>query len=174
MASKYSQEQFVADKILLEKIYKFAGYKKEHLPALIKAVKQGDLAMESMVENAISRVGKLERTDQTGMDFTDGSDAKKVTVVNQGTKKSPIRGAGFSSKNKKGVLRVVVVDPLVEKVFYFRIPPEFYLGQEQKRRELGLRILFSRDGGKPNFKLRSTTAQEMWSFEVKNFKELCK
>ena len=96
MTSKYSQEQFIADEILLEKIYKFAGYEKEHLPVLKKAVKQGDIAMESMVENAISRVGKLERTNQTGMDFTDGSDAKKVTVVNQGTKNKPIRGAGFS------------------------------------------------------------------------------
>lgn len=173
MASKYSKEQFIADKILLEKIYKFAGYKKEHLPALTKAVKQGDLAMESMVENAISRIGKLERTNQTGMDFTDGSDAKKVTVVNQGTIKSPLRGAGFSSKNKKGILRVVVVDPLVEEVFYFKIPPAFYLGQEQKRREIGLRILFSKEGGKPNFKLRSITAQEMWSFQVRSFKDLC-
>lgn len=174
MASKYSKEQFIADKILLEKIYKFAGYKKEHLPALTKAVKQGDLAMESMVENAISRIGKLERTNQTGMDFTDGSDAKKVTVVNQGTIKSPLRGAGFSSKNKKGILRVVVVDPLVEEVFYFKIPPEFYLGQEQKRREVGLRILFSKEGGKPDFKLRSPTAQQMWSFQVRTFKDLCK
>ena len=173
MASKYSKEQFIADKILLEKIYKFAGYKTEHLPALTKAVKQGDLAMESMVENAIARVGKLERTSQTGMDFTDGSDAKKVTVVNQGTIKSPLRGAGFSSKNKKGTLRVVVVDPLVEEVFYFKIPPEFYLGQEQKRREVALRILFSKEGGKPSFKLRSPTAQRMWSFQVKSFKELC-
>ena len=174
MASKYSKEQFIADKILLEKIYKFAGYKKEHLPALTKAVKQGDLAMESMVENAIARIGKLERTNQTGMDFTDGSDAKKVTVVNQGTIKSPLRGAGFSSKNKKGILRVVVVDPLVEEVFYFKIPPEFYLGQEQKRREVGLRILFSKEGGKPDFKLRSPTARQMWSFQVRTFKDLCK
>ena len=173
MASKYSQEQFLADEILLEKIYKFAGYKKEHLPALKKAVNQGDIAMESMVENAISRVGKLERTNQIGMDFTDGSDAKKVTVVNQGTKKQPIRGAGFSSKNKKGILRVVVVDPVVSEVFYFKIPPEFYLGQEQKRREVGLRILFSKTGGKPDFKLRSPTAREMWSFQVKSFKDLC-
>ena len=168
MTSKYSQEQFIADEILLEKIYKFAGYEKEHLPVLKKAVKQGDIAMESMVENAISRVGKLERTNQTGMDFTDGSDAKKVTVVNQGTKNKPIRGAGFSR-----ILRVVVVDPVVNEVFYFKIPPEFYLGQEQKRREIGLRILFSKTGGKPDFNLRSPTTKEIWSFQVKSFKDLC-
>ena len=63
MASKYSKDQFKADEILLEKIYRFAGYKKDHLPGLIKAVRQGDLAMESMVENAISRIGKIERTN---------------------------------------------------------------------------------------------------------------
>lgn len=175
MASKYSQEQFKADEILLEKIYHFAGYKKEHLPILKKAVRQGDIAMESMVENAISRVGKLERTNQTGMDFTDGSDAKKVTVVNQGTIKDPNRGAGFSSKNKKGVLRVVVVDPMVNEVFYFRIPPEFYIGVEQKRRETALRIRFSKNGGMPErFNKNGGVTKEMWSFRVSTFAALCR
>lgn len=173
MASKYSEEQFAADEILLEKIYRFAGYRKSHLPGLKKAVRQGDLAMESMVENAISRVGKLERTNKQGMDFTDGSDAKKVTVVNQGTIKDPNRGAGFSTKNKKGVLRVVVVDPLVEDVFYFRIPPEFYIGVKQKRREVGLRIRFSKNGGMPERFTPNGTSKEIWSFQVNSFKELC-
>jgi hypothetical protein len=173
MASKYSTEQFKADEILLEKIYKFAGYKKEHLPTLKKAVKQGDLAMESVVENAISKVGKLQRVDLLGMDFVDGSDAKKVTVANQGTIKSPIRGAGFSTKNKSGVLRVVVTDPLISEVFYFKIPPSFYKDVKQKRRNTGLRILFDKVGGKPK-KLNEGTTKQLWDFQVKSFKELCK
>lgn len=172
MASKYSTDQFSADEILLEKIYKFAGYKKEHLPGLKKAVKQGDLAMESMVENAISRVGKLKRTNEHGMDFTDGSDAKKVTVVNQGTIKDPNRGAGFSTKNKKGTLRVVVVDPMINEVFYFKIPPSFYIGVKQKRRETALRIRFSKNGGKPTKFTENGTSKEIWSFQVKSFKQL--
>jgi hypothetical protein len=174
MASKYSKDQFKADEILLEKIYRFAGYKKEHLPGLTKAVRQGDLAMESMVENAISRTGKIERTNTPGMDFVDGSDAKKVTVVNQGTIRDPNRGAGFSSKNKKGILRVVVVDPMVNDVFYFKIPPSFYIGVSQKRRETSLRIRFSKNGGKPQRLIPNSTSAELWSYEVKSFAELCK
>jgi hypothetical protein len=174
MASKYSTEQFIADEILLEKIYRFAGYKKEHLSALKRAVRQGDLAMESMVENAISRIGKLERTNKQGMDFVDGSDAKKVTVVNQGTIKVPNRGAGFSTRNKKGILRVVVVDSMIGEVFYFKVPPEFYVNVTQRRRETALRIRFSKNGGKPAKFTPNGTSEEMWSFQVKSFKELCK
>lgn len=173
MASKYSLEQYKADEILLERIYSFAGYKKSHLPALRYAVRQGDLAMESVVENAIARVGKLERIDLPGMDFNDGSDAKKSTVVNQGTYKRLVRGAGFSTKNKKGTLRVVVVDPMVSEVFYFKIPSEFYLNQKQKRRETALRILFDKDGGVPKNLNRHSTGKEIWSYRVKTFKELC-
>ena len=174
MASKYSKHQFKADEILLEKIYRFAGYRKEHLSGLKRAVRQGDLAMESMVENAISRIGKLERTNAHGMDFVDGSDAKKVTVANQGTITKPNLGAGFSTKNKKGVLRVVVVDPLIKEVFYFKIPPSFYVGVKQKRREIALRIQFDNRGGKPKRFTKGGTSEELWSFQVKSFKELCK
>lgn len=172
MASKYSLEQYKADEILLEKIYRFAGYGKSHLPGIKRAVRQGDLAMESMVENAISRVGKLERTNLKGMDFADGSDAKKVTVANQGTVKKPTRGAGFSTKNKKGVLRIVAVDPMVKEVYYFKIPPEFYCGVEQRRREQGLRIPFSKNGGKPQKIKENTVMEKLWSFQVQSFKEL--
>lgn len=173
MASKYSTDTFKADEILLRHIYSHAGYTKNELNVLLKAVRRGDLAMESVVENAIARVGKLKRVDLPGMDFSDGSDSKKVTVVNQGTKNKPYRGAGFSTKNKKGVLRVVVVEPLTSEVFYFRIPPEFYVGQKQKRRETALRILFNQEGGKPDFKSHSKTSKEIWSYEVSTFTKLC-
>ena len=174
MASKYSEEQYKADAVLLQKIYRFAGYSKAHLAALERAVMQGDLAMESVVENAIARVGKLTRTNATGMDFTDGSDAKKVTVVNQATKRNPNRGAGFSTKNKRGVLRVVVVDPLDGEIYYFRIPPEFYVGAPQKRREQGLRISFSKEGGKPKNIRAGSVVEQLWNFRVKSFSGLCR
>ena len=171
MASKYNTEQFKSDAILLKKIYRFAGYSNNDLPTLLKAVKRGDLAMESVVENAIARVGKLKRIDIVGMDFDDGSDAKKVTVCNQGTIKTPYRGAQFSTKNKKGVLRVVVVEPLTEEVFYFKIPPSFYVGAVQRRRETALRINFNNSGGIPD--LGKIKTESVWDYRVKSFKELC-
>ena len=173
MASKYSKEIFKSDSILLQHIYSHAGYNKADLPVLRKAVMRGDLAMESLVENAVARVGKLKRVNIIGMDHHDGSDTKKVTVVNQGTKAKPYRGAGFSTKNKKGVLRVVVVDPLINEVFYFRIPPSFYVGVEQKRRGVALRIRFHKNGGRPFFKNEVPNSTDIWSFEVKSFKKLC-
>lgn len=173
MASKYSKALFKADAILLDHIYSHAGYSKSDLIVLRKAVKRGDLAMESLVENAVSKVGKLKRVDTFGMDHSDGSDTKKVTVVNQGTKANPYRGAGFSTKNKKGVLRVVVVDPLIKEVYYFRIPPSFYVGVKQKRRETALRIRFHKDGGRPFFKGETLTDKDIWFYEVKSFKKLC-
>lgn len=172
MASRYNKDVFKSDEILLNHIYSHAGYTRKDIPTLLKAVRRGDLAMESLVENAIARVGKLKRVDITGMDFNDGSDSKKVTVANQGTKEKINRGAGFSTKNKKGVLRVVVVEPMTEEIFYFRIPPEFYIGKNQKRRETALRINFSNTGGKPT-KLSGKTSQEIWSYEVSTFKKLC-
>ena len=169
MASKYSIDSFKADEILLKHIHSHAGYNKTELPTLVKAVRRGDLDMGSFVENAIARTGKLKRVNITGMDFEDGSDSKKVTVVNQGTKLKPILGASFSTKNKKGVLRVVVVEPMTEDVYYFKIPPEFYVGVEQKYRELMLRIHFSKQGGKPD-----SCRNKIWDFQVKTFSKLCK
>ena len=173
MASRYNKDAFKADEILLSHIYSHAGYAKKDVPTLLKAVRRGDLAMESLVENAIARVGKLKRVDTPGMDFNDGSDSKKVTVVNQGTREKPIRGAGFSTKNKKGVLRVVVVEPMTKEIFYFRIPPEFYVGRDQKRREKALRIPFSKFGGMPAHTNASKTSKEIWSYEVSTFRKLC-
>jgi hypothetical protein len=172
MASKYNTEQFKSDAILLKKIYKFAGYDNKDLPTLLKAVRRGDLAMESVVENAISKVGKLKRVDVPGMDFDDGSDAKKVTVCNQGTINTPYRGAQFSTKNKKGILRVVVVEPITEEVFYFKIPPSFYIGAIQKRREVALRINFSNTGGPPDLR-KAKLEETVWDHQVKSFKKLC-
>lgn len=173
MASKYNTEQFKADSLLLKKIYRFAGYSKKDLATLLKAVKKGDLAMESVVENAIARIGKIKRIDIVGMDFVDGSDAKKVTVCNQGTIARLNRGAQFSTKNKKGILRVVVIEPMTEEIFYFKIPPEFYVGAAQKRRETAIRIKFSNHGGKPNL-VNLKEGADVWNYNVKSFKELCR
>ena len=173
MASAYSVESFKCDEIILLDLYKYAGYSDNDLPTLKKAVRRGDLAVESLVENAISKTGKLKRVKIEGMDFEDGSDAKKTTVMNQFGKTAFVRGAGFSSKNKKGILRVVVVEPLTKEVYYFKILPEFYVNRG-KARAKSLRIPFAKDGGPPKFTGKNKIAEELWSYRVNNFKDLCK
>lgn len=170
MASIYSEENYRCDEILLRTIYQYAGYTKRDLTTLLKAVRQGDLAMETVLENAIAKTGNLQRCNDKGMDFTDGSDAKKAKVGNQGTLVSPNWAADISSKNKNGILRCMVIDPVTSSVHYFKIPPKYYKATKARRNKI--RINFNNNGGKPQCKIGSVM-QEVWSYEVSTFEELC-
>jgi hypothetical protein len=172
MASKFSKAAFKADELLLLHLYKKAGYKDSDLKTLLRAVRNGNLAMEAMFETAVARVGQIKRVDLPGMDHEDGSDCKKVTVVNQGTIENPSLGAGFSVENKYGVIRAIVVEPLTKTIYYFKFPPKYYLNRKTKKKNI--RISFSNEGGPPNLNRRNAkTAREIWSYQVKSFKELC-
>lgn len=174
MASKFSKESFKADKLLLINLYKKAGYKDSDLPILIRAVKHGHLAMESIFETAVSRIGKLKRVDLPGMDHDDGSDCKKVTAVNQGTKENPVHGAWFSVKNKKGVIRAIVVEPKTKIVYYFKFPPDYYLNKNENCKKKCIRIPFALDGSIPNLdRSNAHSARKIWSYQVPFFKSLC-
>lgn len=173
MASAYSKDSFKSDEIILLNLYKYAGYTDNDLPTLKKGVSQGDIAIESLVENAISKTGKLKRVKINGMDFEDGSDAKKTSVMNQYGETRFERGAAVSTKNKQGTLRIVVSEPLTNEVYFFKIPPEFYVNVN-KARASSIRIKFSNEGGPPKFTKKNFVVQQLWSYRVKTFKELCK
>jgi hypothetical protein len=99
-------------------------------------ITSGVVQIETLFEHAISIEGNLERKPTLGMDFADGSDAKKVTSSfrNNDTKRGSwtnsysIRGI----KNKKGILRVMGFNRIKsiiqnETVFdYYAIPYEAY------------------------------------------------
>ena len=170
MASIYSEENYQCDEILLRAIYLYAGYSKRDLTTLLRAVRQGDLAIETVLENAIAKTGNLERCNDKGMDFTDGSDAKKAKVGNQGTTELPCMAADISSKNKNGILRCMVVDPATRAIHYFKIPPKYYKATKARRNKI--RINFNNSGGKPKCKPGSVS-EEVWSYEVETFEELC-
>ena len=167
MATKYSITAYKCDKIFVEHLYKYAGYEDQDLPTLLKAVQQGDLAVESILENAIAKVGNLSRTMEDGMDFTDGSDAKKCTAMNQGGHRFYNKGTRISTKNKFGLLRIAVLDPDIEKMFYFKIPFEIYCGNNL------IRIPFCAYGGKPYFRSNNYIGKSYWECQVKTFEELC-
>jgi hypothetical protein len=170
MASKFSKAAFKADELLLMRLYKKAGYKDSDLPTLIRAVRNGNLAMEAMFETAVARVGQMKRVDIPGMDHEDGSDCKKITAVRQGG----AYGAWFSVKNKKGMIRAIVVEPKTEKIYYFKFPPKFYIKKTSHRKKKSIAINFSADGSLSNLEdPRATYQREVWSHQVKSFKELC-
>lgn len=172
MASKYNPDGYKGDLLIVEHLYTYAGYDEQDLPTLRKAVAQGDLAVESIVENAISKVGNIARVNTKGMDFADGSDAKKVVVCNNGTIAKPNRSADVSTKNKTGILRVVVADALSNELFFFKIPPDFYVGRG--RRSLGLRINFDNSGGHPVLRKVEGPTFDLWFvYRVKTFEALC-
>lgn len=159
---------FKADKILIDFIYKYAGYTQADLPTLQKAVMQGDLAVESIVENAIAITGKLKRTNNDGEDFDDGSDAKKAIAMNQCGFRSYNKSTRISTNNKTGLLRIIVIEPDIEKLFFFKIPYSVYGGQRL------IRIPFDYYGGKPKrFRYDNVVGRSYWDCEVKTFEELC-
>lgn len=171
MATKFNPDVYKSDEIILNTIYPYAGYTKKDLPTLLKAVRQGDLAVESILENAIAKCGNLIRCDHDGMDFTDGSDAKKAKVSNQGTIAKRDLAADIITKNKTGILRCLVVDPITETIHFFKVPPEFY-NNGPKSWKTKIRIQFNNDGGKPDVKSGSI-GEQIWSYEVFSFEELC-
>ena len=168
MASRFSISVFMADKILLDFIYPYAGYSDQDLPTLHKAVSQGDLAIESILENAISRVGGHRRTDENGEDFEDGSDAKKTIAMDQSGGRSWDKNTRISTKNKTGLLRIVVIDPDIKELFFFKIPYSIYKGQKM------IRIPFNYLGGKPErFNRNNFVGRSYWECQVNTFEELC-
>lgn len=91
---------------------------------------EGAMQIETFLESAISKAGKLKRQATIGRDFVDGSDAKKVT--SNWRKNDKKRGKWTNSyivsniKNKKGALRVMGYNRYARKFDYFFIPYEAY------------------------------------------------
>lgn len=153
MASFLSENVFENDLALLEKIYTYAGYASEHLPVLKMAVAQGDMALESILENAISRVSAMDRVHRYGQDFIDRSDAKKLSSNNNGIIAIPV-------KNKIGMIRAACIHSKTKEVFFFRIPRKFYYADT-----------IGKDSPKIRFKLKRDKSP-IWAYET-DFEGLC-
>lgn len=89
-------------------------------------VKNGLLQIETLLELAISKKGKIKIEHVWGRDFEDGSDAKKVTSVFRMNHKE--KGMWLNSymvrnyKTKTGALRVMAYNRYAKKFDYYVIP----------------------------------------------------
>lgn len=167
MASKVTDNVKAGDIQLVKELAKQLRYSKTRTRFCIDDCKHGVLAVESLLEKAISIKGKLERSIIDGQDFIDTSDAKKVIVTNNGgdynTRVACIGGVA----KKNGVLRVMVADPVSKQNYYFIIPQKECIGKKN------LRITFSKFGGQPKTITNSFSSRAWLLYQVNTFKELC-
>jgi hypothetical protein len=179
MASKISDNIVAGDLLLIKELAPYIGMKKD-LPVLLKLAKNGAIATETLLEMAISKVGKLERSAKDGQDFVDGSDAKKA-IPYFADKAKKVRVAWIGKIFKNGYLRIAVSDPLAKEVYYFKVPKSHLEHLKRKKRDC-FTITFSTNGGPPdnmNYGENrnngwGSLSYRMWNFyRVSSFKELC-
>ena len=186
MASKNTKNTADGDILIINELSKHLKYSEIEKKFLIELAKKGIVAVETLLEEAISKVGKIKRSNSDGEDFVDGSDAKKVTVtINDAvTGDRCVRIGNISNKN--GILRVLVAEPMTSEIFYFKIPNDEIKGKDN------IKIAFHREGGiqnkiidklyvpKTNFwgeqlmiRPKSFNERAWLLYRVDSFKELC-
>lgn len=115
--------------------------KKAHLnKEILNFVKDGVIQVETLYEKALSVQGKLKRDSVYGQDFSDGSDAKKcIAATHTATRYRKLVNGRYGKyleprhiakigriKNKCGLLRILVHEPIQNKFYFFKIPYAAY------------------------------------------------
>ena len=169
MASKFSDAIIAGDALLIGHLAKYLRYSKDEIKTLLKASKKGIIAVETLLEEAISKVAKVKRSNKDGEDFVNGWDAKKGTVNWHGAgTKTPNRKCSIGTKNKIGDSICVIADPIANELFYFRIPHKAYCAFPQ------IKITFSKSGGQPEGLREGSFSWKAWNlYRKSSFKELC-
>jgi hypothetical protein len=128
-----------------------------------KMFNKGEIAVESMLENALSALGGPKKMSVHYMDFSDGSDAKKSCTRTRNYGKN--YDAQVSNiKKKVGDLRVVVYERK-QKIFRF-----FFIPYSEYRNMSSIEIPFNLDGTPKRVTRRGV--QKWWKFEVSSLQEL--
>lgn len=182
MAAKTTKNAIEGDLLIIKELAKQLNYSDEELNFTIKNAQHGIIAVESLLEYAISMVGNVQRCNKDGQDFVDGSDAKKATVTinDSATGDRAVRIENIANKN--GILRVMVAEPMTGEIFYFKIPNHEIRGKKN------IKIAFSKDGGiqskvqkkflfkeifDADFDLKSFNERAWLKYRVNSFEELC-
>jgi hypothetical protein len=128
----------------------------------------GVVQIETLLELAISKVGKLKRRSVEGMDFVDGSDAKKSSVRKANFEQA-YRAPVTKVHSKKGLLRVMVYERKLDTFYYFVFPREAY---QHIKASSNIEIPFEMDGTPRRVPKRSGVISNWWAYEVDSFKKM--
>jgi hypothetical protein len=179
MASKNTKNAVDGDLLILSELMKHLRIPTSQRQDLIKVVKWGGLAIETWLEQAISKVAKIKRSNKDGEDFVNGWEAKKCTVIyhSHGKGNQAVnREANISNLHAKhGDVLIVAADPLSKELFYFKVPSDEIQGRKS------ITITFNTNGGAmTKFSARDGSVENsfswrMWNlYRKKTFRELCK
>ena len=173
MASTNTPNIVKGDIMIIDELTKHLKYNVEERKFLKRMAKKGIVAVETMLEEAISKVGKVKRSNKQGEDFVNGADAKKAIVNfrSHGPIRSHSREAAVCNlKNKRGKLQVMIAEPESGELFYFIIPYREYKDQNS------IVIQFNKNGGEnTNFNGTKSQSWRIWNqYRVKTFRELAK
>jgi hypothetical protein len=169
MASKITDNTIAGDILIVTELCKQLKFTPQETGTILKLTKMGAIATESLLEEAISKVGKLKRTTENGMDFTDQSDAKKC-IVSKNDNKTRTQAITISNiRNKKGSLRIMAAAANSNKLYYFIIP-NFEIGNKPN-----MKIMFDHNGYPSGNSKKDSFSYRCWNeYQVKTFKQLCK
>lgn len=131
-------------------------------------VQDGDLQIETMLENALVNAskGQYTRVAEVSRDFCDGGDAKKA--ISQFRNNDIARDHWTNSfaitnlKNKQGVIRAVCYSREQAKFYFFAIPYKAYKGRTRVEVSLDTSVGYRVPKGIPHGKW---TRYQLTSFE---------
>ena len=117
--------------------YRWPTKSKKQVQAYRELVADGDLQIETILENALVQAcrGAYTRVAETARDFCDGGDAKKS--VSQFRNNDIAKDMWMNSfaitnlKNKTGVIRALCYSREQDKFYFFAIPYKAYKGKNR-------------------------------------------
>lgn len=169
MASKNTQNTANGDVIIIKELAKHLDWPEQKTNDFLEEALDGVVAVETLLEKAIAKVGQLNRSIKDGEDFSDGTDAKKGVVTNNDSATGSKAVLIGNIHNKNGDLRVMIGDPISENNYYFIIPHHEIVGKKK------IKIFFdSYRGGQPRSLHWNSFSGRCWTnYRVNTFSELC-
>ena len=178
MASKNTLNVASGDVLIINELSKYLKYTATERKFLVRLAKKGIVAVETLLEEAISKVSGIARSNKDGEDLVNGWDAKKGVVSDHHHGEN---GPGMNRectigniKNKNDHLIIMIADGKSNEVFFFKVPPHDFVGRT------ALTVTFNTSGGeltkfrKINGAVENSFSWRMWNMHrVDSFSELC-
>lgn len=152
--------------------YRWPNKSAEEIALYRDLVKDGDLQIETVLENALVNAcrGAYTRVAEMARDFCDGGDAKKS--VSQFRNNDKVRDQWMNSfaitnlKNKTGVIRALCYSREQDKFYFFAIPYKAYNGMNR------IDILLDQSSG---YRKPEGIPKGKWTrYQVDSFKRLAR